>query len=814
MRSLRSALLFCLLLAAAGAQSVQWQPSDSGDPSELQLVFENCAPEGDPALPSIPNVTFSFAGRSEQTSIVNFSMTRSVILNYRLRARAAGSVAIPAFTVKTTEGTLRVPAFTTGAVRQAAEANIYARLQPGVTSAWAGEVFPLAYTLDVSRRNFNQLGGPVEWDSTPLIVEDWSKPEPAEFTANGETRLNIAYKTRAYAKAPGTVTLHPTSQLVNVATGTIGFGLFQQPRVEQLSVTSNQPAVNVRPLPLPAPAGFSGAVGQFRLNAKVVPATAAVGEPVTWTIELSGTGNWPDLAGLPAREVSRDFQVISPQAKRTPAEGKLFDSTLAEDVVLVPTKPGTYTLAPVAFTYFDPKSGTYQTLTTPRTTVTISAPAAPRFNIAPPTEATGPATEAAQPPKPPAPPDLPSALPRDPLPGSASARVPFAGPRPLILALLAPFAVLAVFWLGLSTQRAALTDAGRQRRLARKRLVATLDRLAQVPASERPALLLAWQNDAAVLWQIPLAAPAAAALADPAWQRLWSEADRTLYGPPTELPADWVNRARAALAARRAPGFAIWRIVHPRNLLPALVLAAMVVVPDLRAADAAAAYRQGDYATAEKTWAEAVQLNPTDWIARHNLALALAQQDRWNEAAAQATAAFVQHPADAGGRLNLALACEKAGYTPGALAPFLAPGPRPALARLASPAEWECVAVVSAAVIALALGGLLYGRFHRTPAWSRYFALAAILAGLLAGAAAWVGRDAYGLAASPQAALAWRGTTLHSIPTEAEINQQTTALAAGSLGVMDRTFLGWVRLRFEDGRTGWVRKQELVPLWR
>lgn len=814
MRSLRLAFLFCLTLTAACAQSVQWQTSDSGDPSELQLVFENCAPEGDPALPSVPNVTFSFAGRAEQTSIVNFSMTRSVILNYRLRARAAGSVSIPAFTVKTTEGTLRVPAFTTGAMRQAAEANIYARLQPGVTSAWAGEVFPLAYSLDVSRRNFNQLGGPIEWDSAPLIVEDWSKPEPAEFTANGETRLNIAYKTRAYAKAPGTVTFHTASQLVNVATGTIGFGLFQQPRVEQLSVTSNQPTVNVRPLPLPAPAGFSGAVGQFRLNSKVVPATAAVGEPVTWTLELSGTGNWPDVAGLPAREVSRDFQVISPQAKRTPAEGRLFDATLAEDVVLVPTKPGTYTLAPVEFTYFDPKSGTYQTLTTPRTTVTISAPTAPRFNIAPPSETADAATDAAQPPKPPAPPDLPSALPRDPLPGSASARVPFAGARPLILALLAPFAVLAIGWLGLATQRAVHTDPGRQRRLARKRLTSTLARLAQASATERPALLLAWQHDAAVLWQIPLAAPAASALVDPAWRQLWSEADRTLYGPPNDLPADWVSRARTALAARRAPGFAAWRIVHPRNLLPALVLAAMVILPDLHAADAAAAYRQGDYATAEKAWAEAVQQNPVDWVARHNLALALAQQDRWDEAAAQATAAFVQHPADAGGRLNLALACEKAGYTPGALAPFLASGPRPALARLASPAEWECVAVVSAAAIALALGGLLYGRFHRIPTWSRHLALAVILAGVLAGAAAWVGRDTYGLAASPQAALAWRGTTLHSIPTEAEINQQTTALAAGSLGVMDRTFLGWVRLRFEDGRTGWVRKQELVPLWR
>ena len=61
---------------------------------------------------------------------------------------------------------------------------------------------------------------------------------------------------------------------------------------------------------------------------------AAVGEPVTWTLELTGTGNWPDLGGLPARTVSQDFQVVQPKAKRVNAEGKLFDATLTEDVVL------------------------------------------------------------------------------------------------------------------------------------------------------------------------------------------------------------------------------------------------------------------------------------------------------------------------------------------------------------------------------------------------------------------------------------------------------------------------------------------------
>ncbi len=813
MRSVRLLLLFSLLLAAVHAQSVQWMTSDPGDPSELQLVFQDCAPEGDPSPPSLPDATLTFAGKSEQTSIVNFSMSRSVVLTYRLRARSAGSVQIPAFTVKTNEGTIRVPAFTPGTVR---EVNIHARLLTGATTVWAGEVFPLSYTLDVARRTFNQLGSAVEWDSAPLIIEDWSKPELAEFSANGETRLNIAYKTRAFAKAPGSLTLNAAHQLVNVATGTVGFGLFQQPRVEQLSVTSNQPVLTVRPLPLPTPAKFSGAVGQFQLASKVVPATAAVGEPVTWTLELSGTGNWPDVAGLPAREVSRDFQVIQPQAKRTPAEGKLFDVTLGEDVVLVPTKPGTYTLAPVEFTYFDPKTGAYKTLTTPRSTVTITVPNAPKFNITPPAEETTPAATAARTPVPPTPPELPAAIPRDPIAGSQVVPVPFQRLRNLGLAALMPFVVLGIFWLVLATRHAQQNDPGRARRVARTRLAATLARFPATPAAGRPALLLAWQHDAAALWEVDHAAPAATVVGDAAWSQLWLEADRALYSSEPGLPDDWPDRATVALAAKMAPGFAVWRILLPRNLMPFLVVAlALVLTPGLSAADPIANYRKGDFAAAEKSWRETAAQKPTDWIARHNLALALAQQDQWPMAAAHATAAFVQHPAAESNRLNLALVYEKAGYTPAALAPFLTPGPHHHFARLASPAAWERILIAATGLMALALGWLIYTSYYRQPRWSRFLGVGVLLFGLLFAIAALTGRATYGLAASPRAALVWRDTTLHSIPTEAETNQKTSALPAGSLGVMaDRTFLGWVQLTFDNGQTGWVRKHELIPLWK
>jgi hypothetical protein len=816
----RFVLILALVLslsAVARAQAVHWEPSDSGA-QELVLVFENCSPDGQPQLPVIDGVQFALAGQSTSTNFVNFSRTDSVLLTYRLRARSSAPIAIPAFDVKTDKGSAHVPGFTTGAVRSPAlDGAASSRLSPASASLWAGEVFPLTYTLDVVRRNFNQLASNPEWNSAPLVVEEWSKPDGAEVVVSGEPRVNIVYKTRAYPKSAGAIAVNSATQIVNLQTGSIGFGLFQTPRVEQVSVESNRPQLTVRALPA-GPVGFSGAVGQFTLVSKIVPESAAVGEPVTWTLELSGTGNWPDIAGLPSREVSNDFQVVQPRAKRTPAEGKLFDITLAEDVVLVPTKPGSYPLGPVNFIYFDPKIGAYKTLSAPRTTVTITAPNVPKpANPAPSASDTAaPAPEATEKsPAPPATPPPPAGIPRDPLPGAAQADVPLSNDT-LLLCLLSPFAGLLVFWAWLALRRAQCTDPVRPRREARARLADTLAQLRTAAEGGRPALLLSWQHDTSALWQISHAAPPAAALSDSAWSALWAESERALYGPQTGLPSDWIARAEAALAAKLVPGFQPLRLFLARNLLPFAALGAILLLPGLlRAGDGGAAYRRADFTAAEKAWRDSLAKTPTDWIAHHNLSLALAQQDRAGEAAAQAAAAFVQHPADASVRWHLALACEKAGFAPAPLAAFLQPGPQQSLARLASPAGWQRVLIASAIVGALALGWILINAYGARSQFSS--ACASVVLGLcvLSGAIAVCGVVTYGIAADERAVIAWRAGTLRSIPTEADISQKTTPLAAGSVALADpKTYLGWTRLIFDNGQTGWVRREELVALWR
>ena len=137
-RPLATSLMLLVAAASAQGQSVRWESADSGDPSELQLIFEDCAPEGEPQLPRVDGTTFALAGTSSQTTMNNFSFSRSTIMTYRARAQRSGTIQIPAFSVQTNKGPVKVAAFNGGAARSAADANIAARLEPGSTTVWAG----------------------------------------------------------------------------------------------------------------------------------------------------------------------------------------------------------------------------------------------------------------------------------------------------------------------------------------------------------------------------------------------------------------------------------------------------------------------------------------------------------------------------------------------------------------------------------------------------------------------------------------------------------------------------------------------------
>ena len=838
-------LLLCLpllLAVALRAQTVRWEPAGGtlalNQSSDLTLIFEQCEPKGAVTLPAIPGLVTGGSSRSEQNSfsITNGSATRSmtVSLTYQVRPAIKQTITIPAFDVATDKGRLHVPPATfeignatVGQSNLSLDAVAQSAFTTPPDGVWAGEVFPLRYTLNATRRYFYQLGSDIDWPPAPLAIEPWEKPELLSATLNGEERVSVLYKTRAVAKTAGDVTLNPAKQLVNLATGTSVFSVFSRPNLEQFAVSSKPATLIVKPLPAPVPADFNGAVGQFTLDSKVVPANAAVGEPVTWTLTFAGTGNWPDLVGLPPRSVSKDFRIVQPQAKRTNKDNALFDASLTEDIVLVPTKPGSYTLGPVTISYFDPKTGAYRTLKSEPVTITITG-AAPvpetenqKSETAKPQSAspsgTQPSTFSSQ---------LPAAIPRDPLPSSSSARVPLASST-LLAGLLASLLCPLATWIILSLRRARATDPRLPQRTARGHMAATL---AALRKSEDPVqirgLLQQWQRDLAILWQLDLAVPTPdifksmpdtpVAFAE-TWAALWTESDRVLYRADARLPEDWISRAKEALSAKHVPGFSVFQLFFPRNLLPCfaafILFSGFTLHPSLFAASGRDAYEKGDFAAAESTWNEALQSAPTDWALHHNLALALVQQNRWSEASGHALGAFVQQPQNPSVLWNLEFTLKGAGLHPAEVMPLLQTDSLHSFVRLASPAlwQWTLLAAVWLAALALALWfWLAYNHLDRLkPAAWILFGLSLVVA-IAAGASLRL----YGPLADADAVFIAKPTTLRSIPTELDTPQKSAALTSGLVATTDKTFLGWQRLVFPNGQTGWVRRSDIVPLWK
>jgi hypothetical protein len=839
MHLLRRTLLPCLFLAfaAAGfAQAVHWENGDSTMGNVVQLVFEDCEPEDDPQLPTIPNTTFTVAGRSTSINMVNTSVTRTLTLTYYVQSRRGGPLQIPAFTVKTNKGPIKVAAFNGAAPAATSDSFASAKLTPDRTSVWAGEVFGFKYEITAATR-YNPQFGPslsIDWNPAPAVVEEWTKPAGGEAVIGGQRSVVISTTTRGYLKTPGTVKMEPAHELIQVQTGAVGFGLFSQARMEPITVTSDAPTIEVKPLPS-APPAFSGAVGQFQLTSKIVPKEAAVGDPITWTLELTGTGNWPDLAGLPAREVSKDFQVVQPKAKRTSAEGKLFDSTLTEDVVLVPTKPGSYTLGPVAFTFFNPRTGAYETLRTETTTVNVTATAAPNAPASAGTSSGSTSTEsgsvAPAPRTPPKSAAAPAPIPGDTVAGAGHASLPLTTTT-LVRAALVSLAAVLGWWLYLAWRHAVRHDPLRPRREAQQRLAHLLAQLRTASPSAATALVLEWQRQSAVLWGIARAVPTAADFERAAtqsgrspvlaadWARLWTDSERAIYAASGRLPDDWVPRAETALGEFKLAPFNPARLFLPRHLLAfaaALALAVLVLPHPAHAAESKSPevlYRAGEFGAAEAAWREAISTDATNWVAHHNLALALVQQDKNTEAAAHATVAFVQHPRSDAVRRTLVWTADKAGTISPTLQRFVTNDALGAFAALASPAQWQRALLAAIVGLAAALGWLLWTAYVSRSRLQLWLGVALFGISLVGGLLAIAGCVSYGRAADRRAVIAAQNTVLRSIPTEADTTQKTSVLQAGSIAVVDRTFLGWNHLVFPTGQTGWVRKEDVVGIWR
>ena len=314
---------------------------------------------------------------SSSMSIINGKVNKKVSLQYQyyILAVKAGNFTIPRMTyhqgaqsyytspisVEIYDAQNAADAGPASSKNWAPDSDPYLKLELDKTEAYVGEQIKAGWYLYFQRNLFNLKLG--------------NQPQFAPFKALELEKVNrLAPVEKSFRNMPWNVAFLQSLALypINSGKATIGslelrfqsqggqHDFFGMPIGQLESVVSDPIFITVKPLPEPAPADFTGAVGKFEVKTSVTKTEARVNEGLHLMVEIFGDGN-PEYVLEPKILMPPEFEIYPPEVKNeTEArEGRLF-ARKKFDYLLVAKKDGEFTLPPVSLRYFDPQAKEYK----------------------------------------------------------------------------------------------------------------------------------------------------------------------------------------------------------------------------------------------------------------------------------------------------------------------------------------------------------------------------------------------------------------------------------------------------------------------
>ena len=360
---------------------------------------------------------FNFLGgpmrsSGSETRIINGKVSSSVHESYTfyLSATAEGSYTIPAASCKVdgktiTSNSIQIKV-SKAANNQSAQQNqqqsgyrqqqsedptqidensLFVKMSANKTNVYQGEEIIVTYRI-YTQINISQY----QIDKLPIYKGFWTedlwddrdKVQQYEETINGRRYLVAEIRRAAlFPQESGSLTIEPLklevlAQLPSQRrrSGSI-FDLFDDAffnhyQSVKKTLVSNALTINVKPLPA-APDNFTGGVGNFSITAKLDNDNVKANDAITYSATISGNGNLMliDEVDIDFPEV---FEVYDPKVtsniKHSP-NGVSGSKTF--EWILIPRSQGKYKIPEARFTFFNPKTKSYETRTTPSFDITV-----------------------------------------------------------------------------------------------------------------------------------------------------------------------------------------------------------------------------------------------------------------------------------------------------------------------------------------------------------------------------------------------------------------------------------------------------------
>ena len=261
-------------------------------------------------------------------------------------------------------------------VGESVPVDIEVGIRPGIVTSLNGP--PTLTSSDFTLNNLSRQPVRREQDieGTPFEVLTWhtvlAAVKPGEFSVAVEAALTIRNAKTAADEAFASKLGWPFSQIIYNGA---------PPKDE----TVPSPASELKVLPLPTqgqPKDFSGAVGDFRVSSDISPTGAAVGEPQTLRLHVTGAGNF-DRVDSTMLDHLEHWKTYPVKSAFTPKDAIGYSGEKVFEQPLIAAAPGEQAIPELEFSYFNPNTQQYEHARTQPLKVTIAASLADRASSAP-----------------------------------------------------------------------------------------------------------------------------------------------------------------------------------------------------------------------------------------------------------------------------------------------------------------------------------------------------------------------------------------------------------------------------------------------
>ena len=383
-------LLFSFLALATGTfaatLTATLKPAtvNLGKSATLTLVCEGGIATTVEQTAAARNLALSFVDSTKSIDIVGGVTRESATFTYQVTPRVAGRFAVPAFKAMVGNREIRSDAIiltvldtdgnnTPKNIAKTPPPALLRVLTPA-TKVYVGQVFPVS--MELLAQGLRQSHLPVPQLVTDSIRFTRIRPEYRQASArslNGVLYQNVfLFETGAVAMKPGKLNLIFELDVIVMDYRQDVFG-----RQRKLHLTSDPIPIEVLPLPATGkPEQFTGAVGQYQMTTTVEPNRAKIGDPMELRISLAGSGAL-DNTPVPEPASWNGFKTHPATSEIEYTDLRHLSSRKQFKRMIIPTDPKLTHVPAFQFSYFDPVTEQYVTLTTPPTPVEITASTPP-----------------------------------------------------------------------------------------------------------------------------------------------------------------------------------------------------------------------------------------------------------------------------------------------------------------------------------------------------------------------------------------------------------------------------------------------------